>query len=334
MLAVWQRTLICAVVEFCVRVLFVKLPTWLPPHVAVYGPIIASLPFSGVLISYATISNCIDKYGAYYTSVVGRLFGTVIFMEPINVLGSWLLLELTAGARRKNISLSSSYGIGMLIVLSLWFGSALTAYGAILYVTRVWLQMRMYYSYTLVYTFAGFAGALLIVFGEPARLVARVVSHSEEGRKSYINWLVPFVAVLVIVLISLVGSAGGAGGEAFTGLLASVPLGMWFAFTYLWFQKADTLDTRVNVCRSVLWPATVGYRSFPLFYLILPGSVAMLGADHWGWAICASFLFSSVAVLVLAFSIFGWPASEAAEVAANAVAHRPHAPPRKTFVRL
>ena len=321
------RCVICAVIEAGVRLAF----TWLPGHMgrtgskaqhkwAAFGAIIATLPYTGVLIATLVLLDMhANSPSVFQFNDFATLCYTVIVLCPVNVLTTWLPVTVAERAATDGHSTVISYVISMAVTGAAWVCTAPLAYFTMTYT----MASALPGAYATAFSFAT-VGVI------STALLTRMpydkwdnTGSSGEGRGAWVKWVVAAVGAGVVVTIAIVAADAGGSNFAFAGMLAGVPLGTWAGFSVLWLQRLparsrkgsakDRAYERASRARSVLWPAAWGYRSYDMFYAIVPSLVHAVGWGSWGWAVASAFGIASVATLAVGWGLYVSPAIVAGE---------------------
>ena len=320
-LSLAMRCVICAVIEAGVRLAF----TWLPGHMgragskarpkwAAYGAIIATLPYTGVLIATLVL---LDMHAHSPTEFQFNDFATlcytVLVLGPVNVLTTWLPVTVAERAGADGHSVLSSYVAAIVTTGGVWACTGTLAYYTMTYA----MASSVPAAYIIAFTYAtiGVTGAVMLT-----RMPHDKWDHTEsngEGRGAWVKWVVAAVGAGVVVTIAVVAADAGGSNYAFAGMLAGVPLGTWAGFSVLWLQPLPTRShggsvrerayERASRARSVLWPAAWGYRSYDMFYAIAPSLVHAVGWGSWGWAVAGAFGIASAVTLAVGWGLYVSP---------------------------
>jgi hypothetical protein len=292
--------------EVVVRLLFFWLPTHIPANRwAPMGSVISCLPFTGVLIASLLLADmhAADTSTFPYRNLM-RMTYCVALHAPVNILTTWLPVEVAVQlCNQAGMNYKMAYGISIVTTAVAWISVSPLAYFTALHLAES--DLGAFYATAISLAAVGLAACVGLSRTPPSE---RDRTHTTgEGRATWVKWVVAIVGGVVVVLIAVVGNSGGASYQyALAGVFASVPLGTWAGFSVCWLQGSPKTSAlkRAKRCRGALFPAAMGYRSYEIFYGLLPSLVFGFGWSSWGWAVGVAFFVSSAAVLLLGWVLY------------------------------
>ena len=293
MIPLWARCIISGAVAFSMRWVFI----YVPSHSSLnrkatqhWIPIIITFPVNTLLSSIMILVNMDAVSGQADFKNLLRAFLTLLWMCPANVLCTWLLYLVSYKSRMGKIQ---TYVCSMIVSLLVWVLLASLVYIGVLYTTET--SARYGYNYTMaaVLGTVGLLGSILMNKLMPKCPVS--VKHSGDGQPKWLAVVLSCVNAVLVIIITVVSDTKNQSSLTLSGLMMSVPFGMYVCFGYLWFPKLnapirDENKRRAERCRSILWPTCYGFRSSEMFTAVLPTLVMVFAWNLFWLALCISFI--------------------------------------------
>lgn len=295
MIPLWSRCVIAGCISFIVRWVFI----WVPTHTGLkrqavkhWIPIIITFPFNTLLTSIMVLLNMDAVSGSDDYQNLLRAFYTLVWMCPANVLATWLTCTV---ASKVNAGKVAAWACGMVASVSVWIAMSLLVYYGVLASTQEVSRYGYNYAGAAVLGSAGWIGSILMNKLE----TVGAINHSDDGRPKWVAGVLSTANAGLVILMTILSDTANRSSLTVTGLLMSVPFGMYVCFGYIWFPDVEgqmTNAQRANRCRSILWPTCYGFRASDFYCALLPIVVHALAWKLWWLAVCISFV---VAVCII-----------------------------------
>jgi hypothetical protein len=302
----WTRCVLGAVVQFFIMLGFMYLPTHIDRRLAKLSATIVTLPLTGVIISTMLL---LDMHETFTATHAVQAFHTVLWMCPTNVLVTWLQCEIGS---QLNFGTVVTYVCATLAASLTWVWLAVVTFTGVMYTTQHTANLGYNHAITASLFVLGYVASVLLTKMPDAEVGN--VRTSDHGRPGWMLFGIPALGGAMVALITVVGAGSANSSFVLVGIMAAFPLTMFICFTYLWFPALDartpatahltTNHLRAIRCRSLLWYTLYGFRSYDVYYGILPPLLLWFTWSHFGWAVTVAFVLAS------AFMVFSTLALE------------------------
>jgi hypothetical protein len=291
----WLRCVLGGGLQFFIMLGFMYLPTHIDRRLAKLSATIVTMPFTGVIISTMLLLDMHENFAAKH---LVQAFHTVLWMCPTNVLSAWLQCEIAA---QLNFGRVTTYVCATLAATLVWVWLAVVTFVGVMYTTEHTANLGYNHAITASLFALGYVASILLTKMPVAEIGN--VRTSDYGRPKWMLFGIPALGGVMVVLITLVGAGSANGSYVLVGIMASFPLTIMICFTYLWFpplppdapaSRAFTENHRRAIrCRSLIWYALYGFRSYDIYYGILPSLLLWFTWAYFGWAVAVAFVLTA-----------------------------------------